>query len=393
MLKILFLCPYLPHIGVHAGAGRMFNLIVRLSQKYKISVLSYLEGEEERQYIPELEKYCQKVRVISRQGDFSLSNFSPKFPFYQFFSEQMQKELLDMLEENNFDILQIEYLQMAHYIYFTATFPVVLTIHELISKRLFDFFKYEKSLFKKLKILFKYFLHLNFEINICKRFDAVITLTERERRNLKSFCPKTNTFVAPMGVDIFYFKPKSIREESNSLLYVGYFGHYPNVDAVLYFYKDILPLVKREIPNIKLYIVGAFPTSEIFTLANGNIFVTGRVDDLRPYYDMACVFIAPIRLGGGMRGKILEAWAMQKPVVSTPLATAGIEAIDGKNIFIANTKKDFAKKIIMLLRNEGLRKKIGFEGRKTVEEKFDWDKIAYNLDGIYQKLVDGNAKE
>ena len=387
MLEILFLCPYVPHIGVHAGAGRLFNLIIRLSRKHNISMLAYLGREEEKQYIPELEKYCQKVKVIYRSGGSFLFDFSPKRPFYHDYSLEMKKELLAMLDEKDYDILQIEYSELAHYIFHAPPIPAALSIHELISRRIFDFFRYEKNIFKKSSLLLKYLSYLNYEMNICKRFDRVITFTENDRRDLMSFSPKVNTFVVPTGVDISYFQPGTIKEEVNSLLYVGYFGHRPNADAVLYFCRDILPLIRRKVPNVKLYIVGAYPTSEILNLANEYIFVTGRVDDLRPYYDKAQVFIAPVRIGGGIRGKILEAWAMHKAVVSTPLAATGIEAFDGRNILVANGEKDFAEKAILLLRNEELRKKMGLEGRKTVEEKFGWDKIADSLTDLYQELA------
>jgi len=162
----------------------------------------------------------------------------------------------------------------------------------------------------------------------------------------------------------------------------------PNIDAVLYFYKEIFPKIRRVFPNIHFYVVGTSPVNEIIRLReDNNVIVTGAVDDVRPFIMKANVVVVPMRMGSGMKNKILEAMALQKPVVCTSLA---IEALDNKCknvVFIGNTPEEFADKTIMLLKNERERKEVGFKARKVVEEVYSWKRCAKKYCKLFETLL------
>ncbi len=142
-------------------------------------------------------------------------------------------------------------------------------------------------------------------------------------------------------------------------------------------------------PDIKLYIVGQGPTPEIQNLSMDNgIVVTGRVDEVAPYIEKAMVFICPVRLGGGFRGKILEAMSAGRPVVSTSLGAEGIPAVSGENIIIADDEEGFAKGILDLLNEEPLFQEISRNARKLVEEKYSWKKGVEILEDVLEKMME-----
>jgi len=183
-----------------------------------------------------------------------------------------------------------------------------------------------------------------------------------------------------------------VKEEPNSLVFSGYFRHYPNVDAMTYFCREILPLVRKTIPDVTLNIVGAHPPPEILQLQKlEGVKVSGYVQDIRPWLDSSSVYVAPLISGWGARIKLLEAWAMGRPVVSTRRGCLGLEAVDGYNVFLANTPEEFASRVVILLKDSELRSKLGTNARRTVEAKYNWDQVASKYVTLYDGLIDRRA--
>jgi glycosyltransferase involved in cell wall biosynthesis len=160
------------------------------------------------------------------------------------------------------------------------------------------------------------------------------------------------------------------------------------VDAVLYFHQEIWPKAKAKIPGLKFVVVGQAPPPEIQNMAqDASITVTGRVDDVTPYIRKGQIFICPVRLGGGFRGKILEAMAVGRPIVSTSLGAEGIPSKSGANIMIADTPEDFAASIEKLLKDRDLYERIRRAGRQLTEEKYAWAKGVEVLEGILEDMI------
>ena len=188
--------------------------------------------------------------------------------------------------------------------------------------------------------------------------------------------------------DVDYFSFSKGKEEEQCIVFVGNYLHYPNVDAVLYFHQDIWPLIKSRLPELKFYVVGQGPPLAIQNLSQEkNIIVTGKVDDVRPFLKKARVFICPVRLGGGFRGKILEAMAIGRPIVSTSLGAEGIPASHEENIILADNPEEFAKGTLDLMNDDKLFEKIRVQGRKLVEEKYGWEKGVEVMEGILEKML------
>ena len=203
--------------------------------------------------------------------------------------------------------------------------------------------------------------------------DALLKITERD-----------HIYVIPNGVDINYFKPSFNQKCSGAdLLFIGAMDYLPNADAMLYFCREIFPIIKSHISDVKLHIIGKNPPAEILQLEeidgvevgghdeSKEISAAGGYIDVRPYYDKCSVFIVPLRIGSGTRYKILDTLSKGKPIVSTSIGCQGIEVTDGMNIIIRDKPYDFAKATVNLLNNKNLQEKLIKNGRKLITEKYD----------------------
>lgn len=388
--NILFICPYIPCVGVHAGAGRMHTMIRLLSRRHRVSVITFVDKESEFKYVPELERYCQEVVAIHRKPPYRRRSPLLLEPFVvsEFNSSQMEAEIHRLLLEQDFDIVQVEYTQMAQYVPNTVRTCTLLTEHEVAfatHRRAFETLPFS---WNKFRALMGWLMMIDYELRACRRFDKIITLTDADRRELLSFEPGLDIEVVPMGVDSSCFRPQDVPEEPNSLVFVGYFRHSPNVHGIIRFCREILPLIRREIPEVKLSIVGSSPPDEIIRLGKmDNVVVTGWVEDIKPYIARSAVCIAPLWLGTGMRVKILEAWGMGKPVVTTSVGSQGIDCIPGEDVLIADDPQEFAAHTVRLLRDKALREKLGRNGRKRVEAQYDWEVIIQQVEQMYDELL------
>jgi len=221
--------------------------------------------------------------------------------------------------------------------------------------------------------------------------NAVICMTVPDANELRKFAPSVPIYTINTGVDLDYFRPPEQPSEEARLVFVGAFQHLPNVEAMLYFYGEVLPLIRDKMPGVELLIVGSDPPPPIVSLtAVPGIHVTGFVPDIRPYMAASSVYVVPLRLGVGIRGKILEAWSMKMPVVSTSIGCAGLKYENGRNLLVGDSPQEFARQTLSLLNDPAERRRLGEEGRKTAEQYYSWEYSARQLDALYQKFLVGN---
>jgi glycosyltransferase involved in cell wall biosynthesis len=217
-----------------------------------------------------------------------------------------------------------------------------------------------------------------YERAACRRFDVVITVSRVDRDQISAEFRVNDVYDVPTGVDTDYFKPADCPPRPTELVFTGSMDWMPNEDAVIYFAESILPAVTRVVPDVSLTVVGRNPTKRLLALAehNGQIRVTGRVEDIRPYVARAAAFVVPIRVGGGTRLKIFEAMAMAKPVVSTTVGAEGLPVHDGRELLIADDPEQFAQAVVRVLTDTQLAKRIGEQSHTYVNEQFGWGRAA-----------------
>ena len=172
------------------------------------------------------------------------------------------------------------------------------------------------------------------------------------------------------------------------MVFTGAMDWFPNVDSINFFVKEVFPKIKKSVPRAQLRVVGRHPSESLMRrLAGDGIHFTGTVDDVRPHLAQARLVIVPLRIGGGTRLKILEAWAMGKAVLSTSIGAEGLPAVDGENIAIADTPETLAERAVALLDDAKVVARLGAAGRYIAEERFAWRRVAEALLQAYEETV------
>jgi glycosyltransferase involved in cell wall biosynthesis len=155
----------------------------------------------------------------------------------------------------------------------------------------------------------------------------------------------------------------------------------------VYFATSVLPLIKARVPDVRFRIVGKNPAPEVAALASTDVEVTGFVDDVRPYLDRAAVFVCPLRKGAGIKNKILQAWAMGKPVVATSKSTGGLAVREGENILVRDDPREIADAVVELLESPAKRQSMAAAARATAESRYGWARQARALESVMSGLV------
>ena len=397
-MKILIACKEFPHSKVIGGPILIYNRIKYLAKNNMVSLAAFGKPGDER-YIPSVKPYCHDLKLVPLPPKRSMYKTVADFfrsPVPHYFlrvhgSKEMAQTIAAMVKKDKYDFVIAEYSVMGQFIHQNPQLPPtrrIMSVHECYYLARLKSYRLHRFGMDKLKEAINLKGLKTYECEMYRQADKVLTLTPQGKNELMAICPDLDIAVVPHGVDVetFPFSPKDWEE--NSLVFLGNYLHYPNVDAVLYFHTEIWPRIKKILPDLKFYVVGQSPPAELSRLSSDeSITVTGTVDDVVPYLKRGKVFICPVRLGGGFRGKILEAMALGRPVVSTRLGAEGIPASDGENIILADSPDKFVKGIADLMGDTRLYQKIQANARKLMEEKYAWEKGVARLEAVLEEMM------
>ena len=374
-------------------------MLKHLMLKHQITYLTPVRPEELSEAFEKAGEYCHRLVTIPwreppRSGsrfyqDF-LSSLTSTLPYaiWKYRSPGMQSAIETELRNHEFDVVVCDFLvasinlpQIPH--------PTILFQHNVESIIWQRHFETERNLFRRALLRDQWRRMDRYERDSCRRFDAVVSVSEIDSERLRKQFGLRQVFEVPTGVDTDYFRPIENATSPFELVFTGSMDWVPNEDAILYFAGKILPIVARAIPECTLTVVGRNPSPRLMQLgvSNPRIRILGRVDDVREYIARSAVYVVPIRIGGGTRLKIFEAMAMAKPVVSTSVGTEGLPVGDGRELLIANDPEDFAARIVRLLREPMLAASLGDAARSVVCEKFGWEHAADAFAQICEKVA------
>lgn len=397
-MNILILSSHFPS-QQHGGGVRLMNFIKSYSKNNKVSLLSFIQ-EDERSLISDIKPYCENIETVlfnykirkNKINKFKLFfNNHPRWvELYQ--SKEFNNKLSDLLKNNDYDIVQVEFPEMALYV--NKIPKNIFKIYDSIEYRTVTSLrkaKYtndleEKSLLqseaKKTKI---------FENKIIKKYNLIIAVSKKDQKFFQNNSNIPTCFLPTFSKSIDFNDYKNYKKEYNKLIFLGYYNNHPNRDAIFFFINKIWPRIKIKLPELKFYIVGANPTQEILDLNNNkDIFVTGFVKSLGYYLGKGTIFVNPIRMGGGIKGKLLEAMAYKIPIVSTPEGCEGIEeAKNNKNIIIteSNNPEFFANEILKLIKNDNKKALLANNAYNLVKNKYSWQNNFINFENNLLKLL------
>ena len=387
-MKILLLTSRIPY-PLHNGEDlRVFHFAKNLAKRHELHFLGY----DSRLAATEVEPYFKTVRTVGEKsldggpnGFFGFTrSFSPSevYPFDPEISSLLKK----LLHEEKFDLVWIPAWQMIPYARDINDVRIFIDVMDDGVLELARELRCSQSVREAAVNLKRLFVTFLFERKYLAHVSLCSLVSERDAEVFRRVCPQAKQVVIPNGVDSEYFQPLGLAENFPSIVFEGNMGFSPSVDAVLYFYREIFPLVVEKMPEVKFYIVGKDPAPEIQALASHHVVVTGYVDDVRPYLDRSSMFVCPMRKGAGIKNKILQAWAMAKPVLATTPAVGGLCATHGENILIADELAAFAEHTRRLLEDSELRRRLGTQGRDTVLRHHNWEQQVQLLEDQMKDL-------
>ena len=381
--RVLVVSPYLPYPLSHGGAVRIYNLCRALSGEVDFLLACFYEKGDQVHY-DKLHEVFREVYVVDRDEHASHDMSLPEH-VREHESRSMSALVGALCRERRVDILQIEYTQMARFREAAPQVPSILVEHDLTFSLYRQYALNDPSPARAAD----YERWLAFERRCFQAYGSVWTMSAEDRLSaIEEGSPASTTVAVPNGTDIARFVPRDEPVDAPEVLYVGSFRHKPNVIGFERLFQEVMPRVWKQFPKVRLRVVGG-PAHTRFWRESSHprVEVHGFVEDLRPLYARAAVVVVPLLVSAGTNIKVMEAMAVGKPVVSTPVGCAGLGLEDGRDILIRNDFTSFADAVCALLGDPSMRAAIAANARRTVEQRFSWEAISRSAYQSYEQLA------
>ena len=406
-MRLLFLTPQRPFPPRQGTTIRNFNLIRQLAQRHTIDLLTFLapgetlpDGGELRRLCRRIEAVHQPVRSLPRRAvDMAISRLPDMALRLE--SAEMHAWVDRWLADSDYDVVQAEGIEMAQYglrasrrrgagrppafVFDNHNCEYLLqqrnALTDLRQPRRWAAAAYSLVQWQKLRA---------YEAGVCRSADATVAVSEADRAALRRIVPGQAIEVVTNGIEMQEYPAERAAGPVSGqiLVFTGKMDYRPNIDAVLWFGRQVLPLIQRQAPAVRFQIVGMNPHPRLDVLrSDPAIEITGAVEDTRPFIYGAAVYVIPMRVGGGTRFKALEAMACGRAIVSTSMGVEGIGVRDGQELRLGDTPKAFAQAVLEVLAGGDDRmQRLGRRARHFVEEQYDWRQIVPPLEALYAQL-------
>lgn len=409
-MKILFLTqivPFPPDAGPKVKTWHVLRALI--GQGHAVTLVSFVRPEEE-QHLATLKKVCGAVHAVpikrSRIADvrYMVRSYLTTRPFLIERDDlpEMQATVDGLVKEQDFDFIHADQLTMVQFgLRGAAVAP------KKKPKVIFDAHNAVWSIVARMQENARWFLKpvlgvetrriKRYEGELLKTVDHVLAVTEVDRAGLEEALnfskPRPGEHVAPItvvpiAVDTQQLQPIQRKPGSKNIVTLGTLHYPPNADGIRWFFTEVFPLIRQRVPDATLTIIGKNPPQDFVEYAIAHpeaIRLTGYVPELPPYLEQSALMVVPVRAGGGMRVRILEAFAYAMPVVTTTIGLEGIHAELEKDVLVADTAADFADRVIELLEDASLQGKLAAHGRQLAEKKYDWQVILSAMNPIYEQ--------
>lgn len=391
-MNILYLVPHVPN---PTKVRSYFQIRGLLDAGHQVTVATLRQSAEEDKHLSRLQQMgCTTIWEPLTKPMVLLNCFSALLsglPLQARFawSEALMRRIEIYVQSNPPDIIHVEHLRMASYgLRLTSKSSVIWDAVDHLTSL------YEQAATTSFSRLWKFIARVEaprlkrYEQWLTGQFPKTLVISQRD----KELFSRDNLFkdrihLAPLGLPLAPLNSIS-RTSTPTLMITGTLNYHPNVASVLYFVREIFPLVLRQHSEIELQLVGANPVAAITALQNSQITITGYVPSINDYLQAATVALAPVIYGSGIQVKVLEAFSAATPLVATTVALRGLAASDKEHVLIADTPVDFSNAISKLLSDSDLRQRIGQAGRQYVEQHHDLRVTTQNLIDIYEQKID-----
>lgn len=412
-MKILIIKPILPYPPTQGTRRVTLNLIDALRERHQVTLLCKTLTDTEDGLVRELAQRCEKVVAIRAPNTRSffhkvackiiyiLKSFLTLTPLRVQYDcpAEIVNAAKALMSSDKYDMLLVEYWTMARTAVGSTAGVNVLFEHDVDLIRNRERILSAKGLFKKIRYLLSWTLEKRGQLRAYRIFDAIITLTKFDCAQIAGILKRESVRapgrggppaveVLPTGVDGSFFKTSGRSQREGSILFVGAFAADFNVDSVLYFAREVFPIIRTENPDAALYIAGGDAPAEVRALGRDEgVHFMGLQKDLTAPLDEAAVFVVPLRFAGGIRIRTLEAMAMGKAIVTTSVGIRGIEAVDGRDLIVADGAENMAAAVLALLKDKDRRMKLGESARSFARANYSMETAGAGALELFDRLA------
>jgi len=393
-MRVLLLTQVLPYPPDSGPKVKTYHVLKYLAQKHQVTLVSFVRDTDMPEYVQQLESICERVITVPIKRAplldlvFLVKSLLTRQPWMMLRDErpEMRAALQALADTIHFDVVHADQLNMAQYALPFTKSRKVLDLHNalwVLYQRMAATLPLHNPM--KYLLLRDWRLLKNYEGKMCRVFDAVTAVSEEDKQSLIEAGARSDIQVIPIAIDTD--KQAFIQRAPSSphIVHVGTMYWPANVDGIRWFLDQIYPIIKQQVPNVRCTLIGARPPQDIKEReqTDSSLKVTGYVDDPLPYLQDSSMMIVPLRAGGGMRVKILNAFAQGLPMVSTTVGCEGIHVTNNYNILVADSPQDFAQQTVRLLTDSALNEQLTLRGRQTAEQQYDYRRACVPLDQIY----------
>lgn len=383
-MRVLLLCDRFPYPLTNGQNLRIYQFIRNLKEAHSFDLVCYGETAppaELNELFDQMHVFPRPVAM--RSGGFKriVESWSPSAMLAV--STEVMGHVRTACRTDAYDVVWVSGWDMIQNLPEQLDTPVLA---DVVDDGVLEFWREFKTAdrvglaARKLKwVIVNYFFERKY---FCSKANRMV-VSETDAAVLDRVCGGRGVAVVHNGVDEQFYRPGEGEPESNTIVFEGNIAFGPNADGVRYFHRDVLPLVRKELPDVRFWIVGKDPPQDIRAMADGeSVKVTGFVDDVRPYVQSASLFVCPLRKGAGIKNKLLQAWAMGKPVVATSKCIGGLKVREGQNILVRDDPQGIADAVVRLLRDPEYARTIGNHARETICESYTWSSTARQLERV-----------
>lgn len=395
-MNILFLSRWYPFPPNNGSKLRVFHLLRALAAEHTVTLLSFREAQEVVDTdAPEIRAVCPQIHTVpwpqfnptSGTSIVGLLNPKPR-SVLDSHSPEMAAKIHELIAENQYDVVVASQIGSAGYGRYFQNIPALFEEVEM------GIYHEQLAQAESLKSRLRYRLTLakqkNYLREILQYFDACTVVSEPEQQLVQTAVPGyKNVEIIPNCMNLADYEKVHVEKRPNSLIFTGSFTYHVNHQAMVWFLREVNPLVQAQIPDVHLSITGDHANMPVPS-AN-NVTLTGFVDEIRSWIASSCISLAPIFMGGGTRLKILEAMALRTPVVATSKGAEGLDVEHGKHLLLADTPQEFAQAVVSLLRDPDVYRHIAQNGHQLIAQKYDWPSVTPRFLNLVQRTAEAKS--
>lgn len=396
-MKVLFVTPFLPHPALGGGHAQVWSWMRHLSSEHELALVGFCEREGDLSRVGEAEQLCTVTRVRLRCPTPTAGANLAQLPAFvrDYYARELADDLRETMAHFQPHVVLFAATNMAQYRTHTGDTPAAVCALEI------NFVAYRRRMeaargWARLRAYGDWLRMLRYETSVFQRAEHVVTMSEHDGEIVRAVAPGARVTAVPPGVEEEQLRPRPRTPAPNTVLYLGHMEHYPNLDGLVHLWRDIWPLVRAALPEARLVVAGRGVREELRRAApevladleaDPRVDLAGFVPDLAGLMDRTAALAAPLRLGGGVRNKVIESLAAGLPVVATSRALEGLSVQHDRDALVADTPETFARQIARLLTDDQLQERLTKAGRELAAREHDNAELAKRLSRALLRAV------